>query len=299
MTLSPKADICVAHLVRRSNPVSAFAAFLDSYRRCAAGAPHELLVLFKGFSNPAQLAPYETLLADQPHARMFVRDFGFDVRPYMQAARAYPHRFFVFFNSFSRILIPGWLEMMVSIARRPGVGIVGATGSHQSIASDNLAMRWFYRKSAPAYRRPLSIAYRYARYLVSIRGRFPAFPNFHVRSNAFLVPREVMTGLRCGLILGKWDAYQFESGAAGMTRQIMDAGLLPVVAGKDGLAYEPRDWPESRTFWIGNQENLLVSDNQTRAYAEGDPGLRERLAFCAWRRYPDGAPRQDLPPMPD
>ena len=276
--------VCVAHLVRRKNPLSALQQFLDSYRRHPAGAPHELLIIFKGFAGAASLAPCEALLQGLEHRRMFVPDYGFDVRPYLAAGREQPHRYFVFLNSFSRILVPGWLELLLRHAR-PEVGLVGATGSHQSPLDDSAILR----RETKRLRRLL-------RYVVDIRGRFAPFPNPHVRTNAFLVSREVITRIQARPMVTKWSAYRFESGVDSLTRQVMAAGLKPLLAGRDGRAYEPQDWPAARTFWIGSQENLLVSDNQTRAYEDGSPAFRERLAFFAWRRHPDGRARHDVPP---
>jgi len=290
-------EICVAHLVRRVNDFAAFRAFLESYRSCPAGIAHQLLIIFKGFSREAQLAPYDELLKDFSHQRAFVRDAGFDVRPYVKVARDYPYRFFAFLNSFSRVLVPGWLEAMYRHVRRPRVGIVGATGSHQSILADFQMLRFEFRPSRSLLWRAAAIGFRHARYFALTRGRFTGFPNYHVRTNGFLVSRDIMSKIRCGPVLTKWDAYRFESGAAGMTPQIMAAGLTPLVVGADGVAYEPENWPDARTFWISRQENLLISDNQTRAYTNGSEALRDRLAFHAWRRRPDGTPRQDLPPL--
>jgi len=297
--LSPGAEICVAHLVRRSNELSAFRRFLDSYRTCSAGVPHELLLIFKGFSRPDELRAFDELLAGVPHKRAMVADFGFDVGPYLKVTREHPYRYFAFFNSFSRLLIPGWLEIMYREIRRPGAGLIGATGSHQSIATDFHVFRWETRKSSPAYKRLLVPWLRYLRYLITIRDRFPPYPNHHIRTNAFMIEREVMMNLRCPPMRRKWDAYRFESGSTSLTCQVMAAGLSAVVVGADGRAYAPQEWAAARTFWISGQENLLVSDNQTRAYTEGGAPLRERLAFHAWRCWPDGAPRQDPPPLPE
>jgi len=281
-------NVCVAHLVRRSNPLSALQQFLESYRRHPAGAPHELLIIFKGFTGAASLAPCEALLEGVSYRRMFVRDFGFDVRPYLKAGREQPHELFVFLNSFSRLLVPGWLEHLLRHARQPGVGIVGATGSHQSPLDDSALLRREKRRLL-----------RLGRYAVSIRGRFAPFPNPHVRTNAFIIPKAVLSTLRCRPILTKWSAYRFESGVDSMTRQVMRAGLKALLAGRDGRAYEPPEWPQANTFWIANQENLIVSDNQTRAYEQGSAAFRERLAFFAWRRHPDGRLRDDVPAPAD
>jgi hypothetical protein len=280
--------VCVAHLVRRANPLSALQQFLDSYRRHPAGAAHELLIIFKGFAGAASLAPCDALLQGVEHRRMFMRDFGFDVRPYLKAGREQPHDFFVFLNSFSRILVPGWLEHLLRHVRRPGVGIVGASGSHQSPLSDSALLRREKKKLL-----------RLGRYAASIRGRFAPFPNPHVRTNAFIVSKRVLERVRSRPILTKWSAYRFESGLQSLTRQVVAAGLTPLIAGRNGDAYQPADWPHAGTFWIGEQENLLVSDNQTRAYEQGSQPFRERLAYFAWRRYPDGRVRQDVPAPAD
>jgi hypothetical protein len=283
--------------VRRANGSAAFQAFLDSYRQHPAGVPHALLLIFKGFSRPDELAPYDAILEGVPHERTHVRDFGYDVRPYVKVAREYRYRYFVFLNSFSRVLVPGWLEMLYRHAQRPGVGIVGATASYQSLTSDHHAFKRARRTDLPAYVQLLLPLYRDLRYMLAIRGEFPPFPNQHVRTNAFMIARDVMTALRTQSFVRKWDAFRFESSSHGMTHQIIAAGRQALVVGADGRGYEPPDWPQARTFWISQQENLLISDNRTRAYDEGSPTLRDQLAFRAWRRYPDGKVRTDVPQL--
>jgi hypothetical protein len=147
----------------------------------------------------------------------------------------------------------------------------------------------------PAYVQPLIPLYRAARYRFAIRGEFPEFPNRHVRTNGFLIARELMTSLRLETYWRKWDAYRFESSRHGLTHQIMAAGMQALVVGADNRGYVPAEWPEARTFWISRQENLLISDNRTRAYDQGSEAMREQLAFRAWRRYPDGRIRDDVP----
>jgi hypothetical protein len=288
-------EICVAHLVRRSNEVSAFRTFMDSYRRHDPGVCHDLLIIFKGYRAQANLSIYDAILEGVPHQRIFLPDVGFDVRPYVEVARKQPHPYLVLFNSFSRILVPGWLQILFRGIRRPGVGLVGATGSHQSVYSDFHVLQSEMRRARPLMHRLTVGPLRYARYLTSIRGRFPALPNYHVRTNAFIVQRDILASMQCGVMLRKWSAYRFESGIGSLTNRVLEAGLRPLVAGADGGEYEAPDWPDSHTFWIGKQENLLVADNQTRAYDEGTAAMRDRLAYYAWRRRPDGTPRPDYP----
>lgn len=80
----------------------------------------------------------------------------------------------------------------------------------------------------------------------------------------------------------KFDAYLFESGRHGLTRQILGMGKPVFVVGRDGNAYDMRDWHLSNTFWRGNQENLLVADNQTRKYEASDKQVRTLYSSFAW-----------------
>jgi hypothetical protein len=111
---------------------------------------------------------------------------------------------------------------------------------------------------------------------------FELFPAPHVRTNAFMIRRELMLGFQRVPILNKFDAYRFESGKEGMTSQILRAGLRTLVVGRDGRAYDPDQWHLSETLWQGEQQNLLVSDNQTNDYAHGSPRRRVFLSRVAW-----------------
>lgn len=281
--------VAVAHLVRKGNDVAATRAFLESYVTHPAGMPHRLLLVFKGFDAPEDCAAYDPLLEGIEHDRLHVADAGFDIGAYRTVAMTCTADHFVFLNSFSRIVHPGWLELMYRHARADHVGVVAATGSNQSLLTDLLDMR---RGSS---RNALQFARRVVRYFGWVRGRFPPFPNPHVRTNAFMIAGEVFRRLRFPRLASKWDAYRFESGLASLTRQLDLGGLRPVLVGRDGRAYEAPEWAASRTFWSAAQENVLIEDKQTGLYAAATPGMRERLAYAAWRAWPDGTPRRDAP----
>jgi hypothetical protein len=291
------AEICVVHLARRGNDSSAFRGFIESYRLHPANVGHDLLIIFKGYSPRDDLAAYNSALEGLPHNRIFLPDFGFDVRPYVNVARKQTHRYLMLLNSFSQILVPGWLEPFLRAIRRPGVGLVGATGSHQSVYSDFHLLQGELRQAGSRLHRLTVGSLRYARYFTSIRGRFAPFPNYHIRTNAFMVRRDILASMKCSLMLRKWDAYAFESGLNSLTRNVTNGGQRALVVGADGNEYEAPEWPAAKTFWIREQENLLVADNQTRAYALGSNALRDRLAYYAWRRRPDGSARNDVPPL--
>jgi len=286
----PMREICVVHLVRFHNGIEPFRRFLESYRENPSGIEHDLLIIFKGFSGPEDLQEYTTLLGPFKYFALEVPDDGFDITAYLTSVRHYSdrYRYFCFLNSYSVIQDRDWLEKLHRQIVRPGVGMVGATGSWQShrpawwLLPLTIAGIFFRTwKEGGVLKRTvgaLVACLQEGLFLLD----FCPFPNHHLRTNAFLVSGDLMMGIECPLMRSKRDAYRFESGKNGLTMQINRKGKRILVVGKDGMAYEQNAWHESRTFWQAEQENLLVADNQTRDYAEGGFSRRRYLRQTAW-----------------
>lgn len=272
------ARLAVVHLVRRRNGLAPLQALLHSYRLHPAGMRHELVLLLKGFAEPLE-PPVEALLAGLECRRLFVADTGRDIGAYRAAAQALTHAQVCFLNSFSVLQAGDWLAKLHAAAAEAGVGLVGASGSHQSLAT-NCVLQQGEPFRSPAD--PALWAYRALRYRLQLRSAFPPFPNAHVRTNGFLIDRQLF--LRCdpGGLRGKLDSYRFESGRHSLTRQVAAAGLQVRVVGADGQSFAPDDWAGSRTFWSAEQENLMIADNQSRRYAQAGAAQRARLRRYAW-----------------
>lgn len=112
--------------------------------------------------------------------------------------------------------------------------------------------------------------------------RFAPFPAYHVRTNAFMLDRSTFAALHMRSLARKMDAYLLESGRASFTSQVQRMGLRTLVVARDGAFYDHPQWPASRTFWQDDQQGLLVADNQTRSYANGDLDRRRLLSAFAW-----------------
>lgn len=278
------AEAVVVHLARAANGVEVFAAFMDSYRRNPGGEAHDLAVVFKGFDTPALPSEYLRCLEGVRHTPLHVSDEGLDITAYQKAVgQLESYSYYCFLNSFSSFRDPDWLRKMLHWARARDVGIVGATGSYQSVSRDFFEFMWartdiagypLWKQSAINLHR-LYVLFRYWM-------MFPLFPNFHVRSNAFIVSKSILDRLRWPQVRSKLDAYRFESGRRSLTRQVLASGRRALVVGCDGAGYEKEDWLRSNTFWQRGQSNLLVEDNQTRSYTFGDEATRRRLSFHAW-----------------
>lgn len=266
-------EICVAHLVRARNGLKPFLGFLESYARNRGGIGHDLLIIYKGFNSKADIAEYEKLLEEFPHETLSVRDFGFDVGPYFEAIHKFNYNYFCFLNSFSVLIDSDWLRKMHIHISNNGIGLVGATGSYESTYTNliSLKIKLPIHKQIPL----LPQIYRIRRY-------FDPFPNYHIRTNAFMIPSSIMKSISRPRICTKTDAHRFESGKESLTRQIMKNNLEVLVVGRDGIGYRKEQWCRSNTFRQGDQENLLVADNQTRKFTDSDEKTRLSLSRATW-----------------
>jgi len=270
-------EICVVHLVRKKNGLEPFRHFLESYLAHPAGVDHDLLILYKGFGRGANIGPYQKLLEDVPHSFLMVADFGFDFRPYFIAAEKYNSQYFCYLNSFSVILDKDWLLKLYRHINRPGVGLVGATGSWGRIGPGRLSTQ----KNIPLWKKLLRpLVWKVVRAYFAMY--FDYFPNYHIRTNGFMIARATMIKIRRGSILTKMHAYRLESGKHSITKQVEQMGLKCMIVGKNGIGYDKQEWNVSNTFWRGTQDNLLIADNQTRKYDADDSGGRYKWEMFAW-----------------
>ena len=304
------ANTGVVYLYRFVEGEAPVLRFLDSYRRHPAGLEHDLHVLMKGFPNEGALRSARALFGTVLKDAIEVGDSGYDIGSYFAAARAVSNGRLMFLNTFSEILADNWLAHFDQALSVPGVGLVGATGSWQC-ASSGYEAKFFKAlrriKVLPelaGHHKPHSgeadnprhseavhdrINFRVALRKLFRAGLYPVrlyqfgrHPNPHIRTNAFMIERNIFLSLRAITLKKKIDAYKFESGRDSMTKQIIARGLRPVVVDRWGKVYEIPDWKSSSTFWVDLQANLAVADNQTMGYASGSAERRRLLTSYAW-----------------
>jgi hypothetical protein len=291
-------ELCVVHLARHANGWEPFDRFMRSYEEHPAGIDHDLVVAVKGLPGSDPPREYVERVAPSGGRVLPLGDTGFDVGSYWATARALPYASYCFLNSFSVVLDDDWLAKMAR-HHGPSVGLVGASGSWEShltgagaplraglflppwrIAPDPFPSRRLTAKDR------LWLIEEWRRQWA----RFPPFPNPHIRTNAFLIRRDLMLDIEVGDLSTKAGVLRFESGRRSLTRQIGRRGLAVVVVGQDGVAYLPDAWPQSHTFRSGDQFNLMISDNRTEEWAALDDPAREELSVRAWGR--DGQVRR-------
>lgn len=303
--------IAVVHLVWGPLGVAPLRRFVESYRAFDAGAEHELVVLLNGVEQ-ATRGPLLQELDGVEHRLLETEAPVQDLAAYAWAGRRLEHERLCFLNSYSTIRAQGWLAKLDRALEQPRAGAAGASGSWGSIHSYlrfSLGLGGPYARvfedrqatsatleaiaeqretAAPKPRRIPVVTYA-AAVLHQAHG-FTPFPARHLRTTGFMLRRELFASLRLPPLERKNDAYRLESGRRSISAQIARQGLELLVVDREGRSFAATDWAASRTFWQGQQENLLVADNQTASYEQGDARVREVLARYAWGELADPLP---------
>lgn len=285
--------------MRHANAFAAFETFMASYEAHPAGREHDLVLLFKGFPEPGDAAPYLERAAGSSPLALHVDDDGVDLTAYFGAARRLSHRLVAFVNSFSEILADDWLDLLCAPVAA-GAGAAGATGSwggglsyklyqagvpggYADVFSDPRAVRIAMHEIGEGrYRGDVLHWIGNLVYMVRDFRLLALFPAVHLRTNAFVIERELLLSLRAGRLSAKRWAYRLESGRDNLTAQLTALGRPPVVVDRHGVARSGPEWPEGDVFWQARQQDLLIADNQTRQYANGPAHHRDVLSRFAW-----------------
>jgi hypothetical protein len=275
-------SVCVVHLVWKPLGVETFRRFLSSYQLNTGGLNHQLLVVFNGFEDGKGLDAYQELLEGVSYQPLILSRRSQDIPAYFAAARGVSSDLICFLNSYSVVLDESWLMKLYTHIERDDVGLVGATGSYQSLycsVKESMTVaqgNYTLKRLASSPRRQWTLS--------RLKSYFDPFPNPHIRSNAFMLRRDLMLSLEPSRIRTKMQAMRFESGKSNLTREIQHRGLKALVIGRDGKAYEQENWFDSQTYKSGDQSNLLVADNRTEQYAMAVAEARRAMTRTTWGR---------------
>ncbi|MDP4025848.1 hypothetical protein Q8W71_24765 [Methylobacterium sp. NEAU 140] len=228
-----------------------FERFRESYEAHPAGIAHQLYVIFKGYPTRSAREEAEQIFSGLAYSAIETEDLRYDIGAYADALPSVSEDIVCFLNTYSEIASRSWLRKLIDNLRSPGVGIVGATGTYESLRTLN-------------------------------RG-FPDFPNPHLRTNAMALRRRHAEEVFANYAIGtKLDTFFIESGVDSLTQRVLSLGLTCLIVGADGRGYAPDHWPQSGTYRLGSQENLLVHDNYTREFLTLTPDERLTVAAASW-----------------
>lgn len=240
--------ITVLYLWRKVNDPRYAHAFFKSLEKYPAGTSFRFVFAAKGY-QPGDRLPVPRLIPGSDGGEPEILHFSDEKTPisvYRAVSEQCGTELVLCFNSWSRILAPGWLSAYLrAFDATDHCGLVGASGGYETV-----------------WEQP--------------------FPNVGIRSNAFLIPTALFNALEIGTPASVGDDHRLEAGPASLTKQVMARGLQAVIVDRDGIPWLAGDWPNSRTFRLQEQEGLLIADNRTNQYACGSRRKRKRLVSRCW-----------------
>ena len=255
-----------------------FARFVNSYKRHPAGHEHELFIIKKGYQEHENIWNDWTRQLDGiPFQTREYPDKYFTSGYIRNLMEEFPDRYILVCVATSEILVDNWLDLFMKHASPNR--ILGSMGSHwdpiETTDVPPLTLRNIIRSSHATRRKWWSLLWGHG-----LRHPFKNTDNFypgnvpHLRTTTFMLPPRILERIfywpRCENNLSKNDDILMEFGKFSLTAQALLAGLEPLVVGADGRSYTIKEWPESKTFFVSDQENLIVGDHFSRQY-EGFP----------------------------
>jgi hypothetical protein len=275
--------IAVIHLVWLPYGIEIFKNFIASYSLYSAGIDHQLIFLFNGVDDIISIKSYSNYANEKKiEFEILILEKGLDIEAYFFAAKNLSADLLFFINTNSALLSENWLKKMYDNIVKENVGMVSATGTLQSHSSSPfMSMPFRYQFSK-------KLKYNYRKYKLFIKSAiywkvlFEGFPNPHLRTNAFMIWKNIFLEIKYKPITSKMRAYEFESGRNSITNQILHKKKKVLVVDKFGIGYEIKNWYGSKTFWENDQENLMISDNQTTKYINADETEKKLYTYLAW-----------------
>ena len=277
-------QVAVVYLSYLPYGIEPLQSFIGSLQQFDAGKTYIFYIIFKDGSNKEIDEAKAWLEESKIQYSELKFNGGLDINAYLYAATQIEAPYLLFFNSRTRVLNDYWLLYFFNALHfNQHIAAASATGSWQSYyrSARRIAFKALRSKgSVSHYFNMLKLA---AKTLILYKRWFPPFPNPHFRTNAFIIRRELLFQLKPLPIMQKKNqAYRFESGIDSLTRQLINMGWQVCIVDKNGKIYLPGQWDKSNTFWINQQEDLLVSDNQTQQYAIADTAGKTNMTNDAW-----------------
>ena len=277
-------NIAVIYLAWLPYGVSYLKDFLKSYSNNSSGHKHKLVFILNGieFSEKKMIDEFKELIhaADIPDFEIIGFEKGQDIEIYQKVSEILHADYFLFLNTYSQFKKENWLKYYVQNWNEK-VGLIGATGSYASYYSSIIELTKFGLKYAPVSQKFRSMKYMIKMFMFQ-RNKFKRFPAPHVRTNAFFISRKIFRSLEKVSVENKMQAYYFENGKSSLTMQILALGYKCLIIDKFGKSYDIPEWHKSNIFWTGNQDNLLISDNQTKKYDNSTENEKKLLRTIAW-----------------
>ena len=273
-TFIKKKKVLVVYLISKfDNPLS-FKNFLINYQKYNPGHKHKLLICFKQLDKKKVFRFENKLKQKKIKYDCFYDNFSkndFDFGSYFRIAKKFKDYLTLFMNCHCRPIKKNWLKKLV--ANYDQKTLIGVAGSYSSYASNSL-----FRNNEDNY-------FQYIFNIIKYNILFYRFPNPHIRSSCFLINSlDYIDFINSSkkVFEKKYHTWIAESGKNGMTNYFKKKGFKLLVINSEGKSFNEKNWKSSKTFCIGNQDYLLISDKHSRVYQESDEKQKKQIIKKVW-----------------
>jgi hypothetical protein len=247
--------------------------FIRYYKKFKSGYKHELLICFKGFSNDNKIISYWKNKIRLKYTFYLDKELknDFDIGSFFRVANDNPGRLILFLNSYAFPNCENWLKIYVDNYEYNSV--VGAHGSYASLSSECLSFKY----------KNLSI-YKSIKYGIYHLFFCKLFPNPHIRTSNFLIKANDFLSLKYNKnkFVNKIFTNYFESGRYGMSNQLLKKKFKLLVVNSMNKKFNVDKWNESKTAFLSNQDNLVISDHRTRQFDTLNVNQKKQLSKLNW-----------------
>jgi len=193
------------------------------------------------------------------------------------------------------------LKFSNQLAKNPKLKLMGTCGSWDVTPKDYLIpwniIKNKYKKKGFLYR---INKLRYKLYELQQKTKYESqiakFPNYHIRTNAFIIDRNMYIKYINVKSIPKYkmDTFCVESGKYSLTNFILNNKYNIGVLGQDEILYKKEDWDKSRTFFSPDTSNIIIKDKFDDYYKNLTTIDKSLTEFGVWRKYLTKADPQNI-----
>jgi hypothetical protein len=252
---------------------------------------YKIYIIFKGWEEKKYINPKTFFSNIKKNISFFYfSDDGFDLGTYFKILKYVDEEYIYFFNSTSRIVDDNFFKFSINAMFDKKLGLLGWAGSFGTLRPSikkiffKLKINIIINKNFINTIKDLLIdVIAFPRHLYLYKN-FPKFPNPHVRSNAFLIKKDLYEEFSkiSKYPETKIEACELESGKNGLTKFVQKKGYDVKVVNSKNKIFDIRECDKSETWRTGDRQHVLVADNGTFFYEKMPISRKLFKEYSAW-----------------
>lgn len=222
--------------------------FLNSYKNHPAGIEHNFVIIAKNWTDKALYNKLCSLAKENNAKLVDLPDDGLDFGAYFRISKILENEYVFFLGSGIEILTDNWLLYTnKAFENDNAVQIAGPMGAWE-------------------------------------KGVSGVFPNYHIRTCAFMINRELFLEYAAAQKFPKTkeDTWEMEHGQQSLTKFVFQKGYNAAIINSDGEIFTPENWIFSKTYISPDEFKSTLSDKWSKRYYSVNEEEKITLEVLVW-----------------